>query len=99
MLVRIVWLGGVAWLMRIAETVAVRFAAHVESCDSRALLTAFRWSLGQHVTTRSVRTFVLRAVLKDQRCTLWGYSVEFLLLCNEMHLWLLLHLVVHLTRC
>ena len=83
-----------------AETVSVRFASHVESCDSRVLLTAFRWSLGEHVTTRGVGTLILRAVLEDQRCALRGYTVELLLLGNEVHLRLLrLHLIVHLTRC
>ena len=82
------------------ETVAVRFAPHVESCDSLILLTAFRGPLSEHVTTRSVWTLILRAVLEDQRRTLRGYTVELLLLGNEVHLRLLrLHLVVHLARC
>ena len=74
----------------------MRFGSKVEGCDGAVLLTLLRCALVEDVATRGVRSFVLTLLLEYQRGTLRTDSVELLLLCDEVHLGLRLHLVADL---
>ena len=65
------------------KPIIMRFRTHIESCDGLTLCAGLRRSLANHLTTRSVWSLFVRALLEDKRRTIRRNSVEFLLFRNE----------------
>ena len=93
-------LGLVALLLLImmthSKSIVVSLRSEVQGCDIAILLTCLRCAFVEHVTTGSVWPLVFLPLFENERCSLRADSIELLLLCDEVHLGLLLHLVAHL---
>ena len=94
------WLGLVTLLLLImmthSKSIVVSLRSEVQGCDIAILLTRFRCAFVENVTTGSVWPLVFLSLLENERCSLRADSIELLLLCDEVHLGLWLHLVAHL---
>lgn len=94
------WLGLVTLLLLImmthSKSIVVGLRSKVQGCDIAILLTCLRGAFVENVTTGSVWPLVFLSLLENERCSLRADSIELLLLCDEVHLGLWLHLVAHL---
>lgn len=91
-------LGLVALLLLMTHTksIVVGLRSEVQGCDIAILLTCFGRAFVEDVTAGSVRPLVFLSLLENERCSFRADSVELLLLSDEVHLGLWLHLVAHL---
>lgn len=82
-----------------SKTVVMRFGTQVKGCDVWVLCGNFWGAFLKHMTTWSVRTFLLASLLEDQWSSFRTDPIEFLLFCYKMHLRLWLNLVAQLGLC